>query len=180
MDEYVFKMVLIGDKMVGKTSLIRRFVHDQFEGRYMGTIGLNVSTKDLQITVDEVHYRVSLVIYDIEAEATFEDLFGPFAQGSVAAIIVFDLSRESTLESIDDWVRRLKVVTKSSTVENTVLIGNKKDLVSQREIRPEDAELVAKRHSMAGYIEASAKENDQVGESFQLLTEKILRQALPY
>ncbi|MHA2362946.1 MAG: Rab family GTPase [Candidatus Hodarchaeales archaeon] len=173
-DEYVFKLVLIGDKMVGKTSIIRQFVHGSFEGRYLGTIGLNVSTKNL--IIDDT--KVSLNIFDIEAEASFEQLFAPFASGSSGALVVFDLSRAETLESVNDWVNRLMAVKNSSSAENLILIGNKSDLVNQRQIKKSEGELTCKKHNMIAYAETSAKKNEYIQEAFEILAKRFLEQAL--
>ena len=172
MEEYVFKIVFLGEKNVGKTSLIRRYVHSSFEGRYTGTIGLNVSNKKIIIKLNDQDYLINIVIYDIEAETNFEDLFTPFAQGSVAAMFIFDVTRSSTLESIDDWVTRLKLVTKSTALNNAILIGNKVDLL--RVTTMQEGKAVSSKYNMIDYIETSAKENKGVEEAFELFARMIL------
>lgn len=176
LEEYVFKIVFLGDKNVGKTSLIRRYVHSSFEGRYTGTIGLNVSNKKIIVKQNGEEYLVNIVIYDIEAEGSFEDLFSPFAQGSVAAMFIFDVTRESTLESIDDWTTRLKKVINSTALKNAILIGNKIDL--PRSTTRKDAEAVSAKYNMIDYIETSAKENKGVEEAFELFARRILESTL--
>ena len=178
-EEYIFKIVLIGDKMVGKTSLINRYVHDSFQGRYMGTIGLNVSTKDFKIQLNGQDYEIHLLIYDLASEETFEDLFGPFARGSNGAIFVFDLTRKNTLESIDDWVSRLNKLTSTNILKNSILIGNKSDLKDFREVINEEGIEKANSHNMIEYQETSAKDNAFVIEAFEKITRKVLEQDLP-
>lgn len=177
-NEYIFKIVLIGDKMVGKTSVINRYVHDRFQGRYMGTIGLNVSTKDLKIEYKGNSYIIHLLIYDLASEETFEDLFGPFARGASGAIFVFDLTRKNTLESIDDWIARLNKLTTNSIVPNSILIGNKSDLQEFREVSKEEGVEKAKSFDMIQYEEVSAKNNEFVEAVFSLITQKILEENL--
>ena len=175
--EYSFKIVLIGDKMVGKTSLITRFVFDKFQGRYMGTIGLNVSTKNITIDINNNKYLVHLVIYDLASEETFEDLFEPFSRGASGAIFVFDLTRKNTLESIEDWRIRLQKLTEGAINTNIYLIGNKLDLKELREIKDE-GQMYAKEHNMINYIETSAKDNLNIDEAFKEITQKILFDAI--
>ena len=173
-EEFIFKIVLIGDKMVGKTSLINRYVHDRFQGRYMGTIGLNVSTKDLKMEYGGKKYTINLLIYDLASEETFEDLFGPFSKGASAAIFVFDLTRKNTLESIDDWVSRLNKLTSMSLNNNSILIGNKSDLEDFREVDTNEGKEKAKSLQMIGYEETSAKNDVFVEEAFKILTQNVL------
>ena len=174
--EFIFKIVLIGDKMVGKTSLINRYVHDRFQGRYMGTIGLNVSTKDLSIEHNGVMYDIHLLIYDLASEETFEDLFGPFSKGASGAIFVFDITRKNTLESIDDWMTRLNKLTSTELNSTSILIGNKSDLTEFREVNNSEGKQKAQDLNMIDFEEASAKNNSFVEPAFTLITQKILKE----
>jgi GTPase SAR1 family protein len=122
------------------------------------------------------NYLVNLVIYDIEAESHFEDLFAPFAEGSVAAMFVVDVTRVVTLDAIDDWVNRLRKVIKSTALNNAILIGNKIDLVG--EVKKTDAERVVEKYKMIQYLETSAKENKNVDLAFQVFSERILQMTL--
>ena len=160
--------------MVGKTSLINRYVHDRFQGRYMGTIGLNVSTKDFNMTYNNKNYEIHLLIYDLASEETFEDLFGPFSKGASGAIFVFDLTRKNTLESIDDWISRLNKLTTTNIIPNSILIGNKSDLQDFREVSKEEGSEKASNYNMLEYQETSAKDNSHVAEVFLKITKKIL------
>jgi small GTP-binding protein len=176
-EEFIFKIVLIGDKMVGKTSLINRFVHGGFQGRYMGTIGLNVSTKDMIITSDDNEtYNIHLLIYDLASEESFEDLFGPFAKGANGAIFVCDTTRKNTLHSIDDWVSRLDSLTR--IINNSILVGNKSDLSDFREINLQDGKDKSKAYNMIDYAETSAKDDLFVEEAFLKITKSILQNNL--
>ncbi|OLS16512.1 MAG: GTPase KRas precursor [Candidatus Heimdallarchaeota archaeon LC_3] len=168
MEEFVFKMVVLGEKTTGKTSLIRRYIHGSFEGRYAATIGLNVSNKKINLE----NSSINLLIYDIEAENDFESLFEPFVEGSIAVIFVFDITRVETFDAVETWVERMKNLTKSSALENTILIGNKIDL--PRKIDKRDGEQLAKKISSSHYLETSAKENIEVDLAFHYLAERIL------
>ena len=168
MEEFVFKMVILGEKATGKSSLIRRYVHGSFEGRYAATIGLNVSNKRLNLE----NSLINLLIYDIEAESDFESLFEPFVEGSIAVIFVFDLTRPETFDAVETWVERMKNLTRTSALENTILIGNKIDL--PRVIDIKYGKQLAKKISASHYLETSAKENIKVDLAFHYLAERIL------
>ena len=161
--------------MVGKTSLINRYVHDRFQGRYMGTIGLNVSSKDLMMKLNGKSYDVHLLIYDLASEETFEDLFGPFSRGASGAIFVFDLTRKNTFDSIEDWQSRLHKLTSSDLSSTSILIGNKSDLEDFREVDSPEGTNKAATLKMISYQEASAKNSSFVEEAFEIITANILR-----
>ncbi|MFW9929971.1 MAG: GTP-binding protein [Candidatus Thorarchaeota archaeon] len=168
MDEFVFKVILLGEKATGKTSLIRRYVHGSFEGRYAGTIGLNVSNKKIEIDKTVVN----LLIYDIEAESDFESLFEPFTEGSVAALFVYDVTRLETLHAVDNWVKRLNSVTENLSLKNTILIGNKIDL--PRTVEHQLGEKTAEDLKLHVYLETSAKNDENVDIAFLTLAKNIL------
>jgi small GTP-binding protein len=171
MEEFVFKIVILGEKSTGKTSLIRRYIHGSYEGRYSATIGLNVSNKKINLE-DSL---INLLIYDIEAESDFENLFEPFVEGSIAVIFVFDITRTETFDAVETWVERMKNLTKNPALENTILIGNKIDLT--RIIEKREGESLAKKISASHYLETSAKENIQVDLAFHYLAERILERS---
>lgn len=162
--------------MVGKTSLINRYVHDRFQGRYMGTIGLNVSTKEFKIKQNGKTYAINLLIYDLASEETFEDLFGPFARGSNGAIFVFDLTRKNTLESIDDWATRLNKLTSTDLTATSILLGNKSDLKDFREVDDEEGKKKAENLHMIDYQSVSAKDSLYVDTAFEEIIQKIIKE----
>lgn len=157
------KVLLIGNFGVGKTSLIRRFVLNEFSDDYVSTIGVRVSSKIVKLNDDEV----KLIIWDVAGTKGDEKIPKSYFLGADAAMVVFDLSREETYININ---HQLDNIRKLSGLEDIIIVGNKKDLVSYEKIR-EIREIVK---VPIDFI-SSAKENDNVEDAFVLLTQQCLK-----
>ena len=117
-----YKIVLIGDGGVGKTSLVERIQGHGFETKYHITIGANISVRD--ISVDDREYKFQL--WDLAGQQRFETVRGLFYRGSHAAVLVYDQSRQESFNNLERWKREL-----FSSVGRKVpylIIGNKDDL----------------------------------------------------
>lgn len=117
-----YKIVLIGDGGVGKTSLVERIQGHGFETKYHITIGANISVRD--ISVDDQEYKFQL--WDLAGQQRFEIVRGLFYRGSHAAVLVYDQSRQESFNNLERWKREL-----FSSVGRKVpylIIGNKDDL----------------------------------------------------
>ncbi len=119
---YAFKVVLIGDGAVGKTSLVRRFVDQKFDDDYITTIGVNVKKKVIP------EFRTILSIWDIFGQKSLApQLHSKYYQGAKGALIVFDITRKNTLDNLDDWINDLYKVTGPIPV---YILANKVDLIT--------------------------------------------------
>ncbi|MFQ5885567.1 MAG: hypothetical protein ACE5IO_10770, partial [Thermoplasmata archaeon] len=108
------KVVLLGDSAVGKTSLIRRYVFDQFEGSYVTTIGSKVTRKEMMIVRDGDGVSVNMIIHDILGRAGYMALHSRTFAGVQGAILVADLTRRETLNSLElYWIPLLYQVVES-------------------------------------------------------------------
>lgn len=116
------KVVLIGDGAVGKTSLVRRFVDKRFDDSYITTIGTNVKKKKIE------DLDVNLLIWDLYGQKLNTDLQKANFKGANGAIVVYDLTRESTFKSVDDWLEELFEVTGEIPF---IVLGNKYDLLEE-------------------------------------------------
>ncbi len=167
------KVVLVGDKAVGKTSLIHRFVVDAFDDRYLLTLGNKVSKKVLEIPVPEKDLTVSLDmnIWDIMGQSAFRDLAKEaYFHGARGIIAVADLTRRDTLTSLAEWVRAVKEVTEHVSI---VVVGNKKDLKAQV-VTP--AELSQAAETLGGAcLLTSAKTGENVEAMFEHVATEIVR-----
>jgi small GTP-binding protein len=156
------KVLLVGNFGVGKTSLIRRFVLNQFSEDYISTIGVRVSSKILQIDNEEI----KLLIWDVAGTSDDEKVPKAYFLGASAAMFVFDLSRKETYINIKNQV---DVVQQLSGLKNITIVGNKKDLVTTEEI-----EQLKKSISISIDLITSAKENENVENAFKELAKKTL------
>ncbi|MCP4423187.1 MAG: GTP-binding protein [Chloroflexi bacterium] len=159
------KACLLGDFAVGKTSLIRRFVEGRFDDRYLSTIGVKISRR----AVDFADYTLNLLIWDLAGGDDFSQAGGSYLRGSVAALIVCDLTRHETLGSFQYYADQLRALNPETVL---VFAGNKVDLTDERSINED--ELRALSQTLNGrYLDTSAKNGYQVKDAFQLLAEQI-------
>lgn len=168
---YVFKVIIIGPGAVGKTSLLHRFVENNFSFRYKLTIGADFLSKIIDYNEDST---VKLQIWDIGGQDRYKFLRSSFFDGANGALIVFDLSRWHTFEELDDWVSDLREYAGEKIP--FALIGNKVDLIDKRDelYERESAEVFAKK-DQTFYVETSAKTGEKVEEAFLNLTERMLK-----
>ncbi len=149
------KIVLLGHFGVGKTSLIRRFVHDEFKDVYKVTIGVHISKKEIEIASGET---ISLIIWDLEGTDDLSNVLDAYFLGTHGFVYVFDVSRPSTFQNIREDLVIAK--QKMPKIPNLV-IGNKLDLVVEEDL----LNLLKKAELQYDFL-ASAKTGSQVNEAF--------------
>ncbi len=156
------KVLLVGNFGVGKTSLIRRFVLNEFSEDYISTIGVRVSSKILKVDSTEI----KLLIWDVAGTSDDEKVPKAYFMGSSAAMYVFDLSRQETYTNLEE---RLALVKQLSGLKEITLVGNKKDLLTEDE-------LAVVLQSISTHIDlvTSAKEDDNVEDAFLALAKQSL------
>ena len=167
------KIVLIGDPGVGKTSMIRKFVHDIFDDKYISTLGTKVSNKMVEIMHPDNNNPISLnlLIWDVMGEKEYE-LFHQIAyRGAQGAFIVSDLTRKETLDILPNWVSGLY---KSAGEIPIIFIGNKNDLIEQKQFELEDLAKIASTFNSPSFL-TSAKTGENVEKAFIILSEKLLK-----
>ncbi|NCT09461.1 MAG: GTP-binding protein [Flavobacteriia bacterium] len=157
------KVLLVGSFGVGKTSLIRRFVLNEFSEDYISTIGVRVSAKIMKIQEEEV----KLLIWDIAGTYGEEKIPKSYFLGASAAMFVFDVSREETYLDIKNQLDAVKSI---SGLKNIMLVGNKKDLISDEKL----AEIM-KIIPISIDLMTSAKEDENVEDAFIKLTLQSLK-----
>jgi small GTP-binding protein len=162
------KIVLIGDFATGKTSLIRRFVDDQFSDTYLSTIGVKISKKMIQLSEE----LVQGIIWDIEGGTPTKPVNTTYFVGAHGCILVSDITRSETLEHIEEYIR---LVREKSTTVPLVLVLNKCDMVDK--ITQEKILNKAKKmygNKVESFYLSSAKTGEGVEEMFHALAEIIL------
>ena len=157
------KVLLVGHFGVGKTSLIRRFVSNEFSEDYISTIGVRVSTKEINVEGEPL----KLLIWDVAGTAQNEKIPKAYFLGASAAMYVFDLSREETYSQLTDSINLVKEV---SGLDHMVLVGNKKDLLTESELNS----LVDQIPNKIDFL-TSAKEDENVEDAFQILGKLSLK-----
>ena len=168
---FIFKVLLIGEAAVGKTSLTMKFIHGKFKSDYLLTVGMEPYSKYLKIG----NNSVTLSIWDIAGQQRFDVFRTMFFRGAKAALLVFDLTRPATLAKLQDWHSDL--IKNAGKDVQTILVGNKNDLVDLRSISKKDALAYAKKIRALAYVETSAKTGTNVDESFYKITETLVNKA---
>ena len=167
-----FKVGLVGDRQVGKTSLIRRFVLDQFDDEYVRTIGAKISKKEILVPLSKNRrMRVDMMIWDIIGEHNVAELYMESQfKGMQGILAVCDVTRDGTLSSIDDWTS--SVFNVAGKVP-TYIIANKMDLEDDFEIERMDVADYS-RGVGSPFLFTSAKTGNNVERAFFELSQRIL------
>lgn len=176
------KIVLLGDSAVGKTSLIRRYVFNQFEFSYVSTVGSKVTKKKIKITGPNRTVDLTFMIWDIIGREGYHALHSRTFVGVHGAILVADLTRKETLENLEKyWIPYLFKVVEQVPM---VFVCNKSDLIGDYEFQSEELEDVAKRYSglvsdilgkeLRLNYSTSAKDGTNVEKTFESLGHLVL------
>jgi len=168
-DEYAFKLILGGDGAVGKTSLVHRFVENSFQTDYKATIGTSIMKKECDFK--DLESSVRFVIWDLAGQTQFRRVRKSYLSNAEAGILVYDVTRHRTYEKIHKWFEEIKEVTPKISL---ILVGNKIDLVDQREVSREEGEELANELGVS-YIETSAKTGENIDEAFRMLALEMIK-----
>ncbi|XP_009392433.2 ras-related protein RABA1f isoform X1 [Musa acuminata AAA Group] len=172
--DYLFKVVLIGDSGVGKSNLLSRFTRNEFSLESKSTIGVEFATRSIRVE-DKV---VKAQIWDTAGQErqTLSDRYraitSAYYRGAVGALLVYDVTRHTTFENVERWMKELRDHTDSSIV--IMLVGNKADLRHLRAVTVEDAKAFAEREN-SFFMETSALESTNVDNAFTEVLTQIYR-----
>jgi len=175
--EFFFKVVLIGAPSVGKTSILNRFVEDEFSQDYKATIGADFRTKEFEIDGQ----TVLLQIWDTAGQERFRALAAPFYRGANICVLVFDVSQKMTFEAVEQWrnefLHHVDVDESKIKTFPFILLGNKTDLGIQ--ISKQDVQKWMNTHGFnMEYLETSAKDGINIQDAFERVA-RLCMQALP-
>jgi Ras-related protein Rab-1A len=164
--DYLFKVLLIGDSGVGKSSLLLKFTDRVFTDHYISTIGVDFKIQTLQLD-DKI---IKLQLWDTAGQERFRTITTSYYRGAHGIIIVFDITDKESFANIKTWITEIDRFASDNVCK--ILIGNKSDLEKQREVSIEDAKELANKYKI-DYIEASAKDSTNVQQLFVELTRQI-------
>ena len=170
---YNFKILILGDSGVGKTSLMNRYVNSTFTERYKATIGADFLAKT--ITIEDK--KCNLQIWDTAGNERFHSLGIAFYRGTDACVLVFDLTNSKSFDNIQSWIDEFLLNAIPNTPEKFpfILLGNKYDLVHEDNLAVSERRVRGfcnKRNIK--YYAISAKTGLQINESFDYLVKNIL------
>ncbi|KAG5512105.1 hypothetical protein JKF63_07570 [Porcisia hertigi] len=157
-----YKLVLLGDQSVGKTSIITRFMYDTFEGQYQPTIGIDFFSKTIHLEDDR---DVRLHLWDTAGQERFHSLIPSYIRNSAATVVVYDITSRSTFFNAFKWIDQVRSESDDDVV--VMLVGNKVDQASERrEVSTEEA-LKKASECNALFFEVSAKYGTNIKRMFR-------------
>lgn len=169
---------MLGDNAVGKTSLIRRYVLDVFEDKYISTIGTKITKKTVKLhhPKKNVKINMTLLIWDIMGDMNSlpeiihsYNKYAPqkkYFENAKGAIVVCDITRKNTMNNINDWVQAFRDVAGDVPM---LFIGNKTDLQGIAKVETKDLETLASQHN-SKYLFTSAKTGQNVEQAFSKIS----------
>ena len=160
--DYIFKVLLIGNSDVGKSSLILRYVDQIWNDVFVPTIGVDFKVKSLQID----NKRVKMQIWDTAGQERFRNVISSYFKGAHGILLIYDISARDSFKELENWLGEVERNATPQVLK--ILIGNKCDLDEQRQITVDEGEAFAARNGMK-FIETSAKNNTNVNEAFEAL-----------
>ncbi|XP_060579696.1 ras-related protein Rab-11B-like [Ruditapes philippinarum] len=166
--DYLYKVVVVGDTETGKSNILSRFTKDEFKEKICATIGVEFGTRTVQVNGKNVKAQV----WDTAGQERYMAITSAYYRGAVGAMIIYDVTKRSSFTNVVKWVNEIK----ENGIENIpiVLVGNKMDLKSKREVPTNEAKEFAERNNLE-FIEMSAKTNTNVDKAFEDLLTGIMR-----
>ncbi|XP_033223152.1 ras-related protein Rab-21 [Belonocnema kinseyi] len=167
---YDFKVVLLGEGCVGKTSVALRYVEDKFNDKHISTVP-TIQASYLKKKLNISGKRVNLAIWDTAGQEKFHSLGPIYYRMSNGAILVYDITDKASFQKVKNWVKELKKMLGSDIC--LAIAGNKVDLEKERNVSIEEAEEYANQVG-ASHFSTSAKLNQNIEEMFFDLTKRMM------
>ncbi|XP_008785540.1 ras-related protein RABA5a-like [Phoenix dactylifera] len=164
--DYLFKIVLIGDAAVGKSNLLARYARNEFYPNSKSTIGVEFQTQKMDIDGKAVKAQ----IWDTAGQERFRAVTSAYYRGAVGALLVYDISRRQTFDSVGRWLNELQTHSDMNVV--TILVGNKTDLKDAREVTTAEGKALAEAQGLF-FMETSALDSSNVAAAFQTVVKEI-------
>jgi small GTP-binding protein len=168
------KVCLLGDFGVGKTSLVRRFVYERFEDKYLSTIGVKVSRKILILSHQDRLFDLSIILWDLAGSEEFNQFRASYLRGASGIMLVCDLTRPETLQHLPSYLDDMNRVCPAADI---VLAANKADLKDEQRLSISEIESFVNGREITYYL-TSAKSGDGVETIFQLLGHLMMTRQL--
>ncbi|KAM9320485.1 ras-related protein Rab-7L1 [Gastrophryne carolinensis] len=170
--DQLFKVLVVGDSCVGKTSLLNRYVHDVFGRDYKMTMGVDFALKVVQWSETEV---IRLQLWDIAGQERFTSMTRLYYKQASGCIIMFDITNADSFRSCQMWKNDLDNKATLSNGEHVpcILLANKCDL-SPWAVAKEQIDQFSKENNFIGWTEISVKENKNISESMRVLIERMM------
>ncbi len=176
---YIFKIVLIGDGAVGKTTIRKRYLGEHFEPHYVITLGADFSIKETEIGNKKIKWQ----IWDLAGQPRFDQIRPSYYQGAVGALVVYDITNKTSFENLPHWISEFWSHAQNGKPFPLIIIGNKIDLEYAREVDHAAVnsyvdQLNSSARSQYGFgikhILTSAKMNKNIDKAFKELAISLI------
>ncbi|XP_026866108.1 ras-related protein Rab-35 [Electrophorus electricus] len=165
--DYLFKLLIIGDSGVGKSSLLLRFADNTFSGSYITTIGVDFKIRTVEINGE----KVKLQIWDTAGQERFRTITSTYYRGTHGVIVVYDVTSAESFVNVKRWLHE---INQNCDDVCRILVGNKNDDPGSKVVETNDAQKFAEQMGIQ-LFETSAKENINVEDMFNCITELVLK-----
>jgi Ras-related protein Rab-1A len=165
--EYLFKILLVGNSNVGKSSLFLRFVDEIWKENFVPTIGVDFKIKSIKID----NKIIKLQIWDTAGQERFRSILSSYYKGANGILLLYDITNVNSFKSLSNWL--IDIEKNSSKNVKKILIGNKCDLNDLRKIPISKGKEFADTYDMK-FIETSAKNNVNINECFNILGKELI------
>ena len=143
-EEYdmIFKVVLIGDSGVGKSNIMSRYLKDEFSIETKTTVGVEFGAKKIELNGNNIKAQ----IWDTAGQERYKSITNAYYKGSKGALLVYDITKKDSFDNIDRWITELK--NNGDPEVTIILIGNKSDLDSERQVTKDEGQDKAKQYGI--------------------------------
>ena len=165
--DHLFKLLIIGDTSVGKSSILLRFADNLFSGTYITTIGVDFKIRTMEMNGE----KIKLQIWDTAGQERFRTITATYYRGTHGVIIVYDVTNADSFNNVKRWITEIE---NNCDYVDKVLVGNKDDIPDKKAVTRAESQRLADSQGMTLY-ETSAKDNINIEEVFDYITKKVLQ-----
>ena len=164
----IYKILLIGDSNVGKTSIILRFTDNTFDNTGISTLGVDVKCKFVSYN----NIKIKLIIWDTAGQERFRGLAKNYFHGCNGFILVYDITNKKSFDQLKGWMNDAK--EKMDSGAKMIVVGNKKDCVNERVIETDVLKEFGEKNNVMT-MEVSAKTNEGINEIFNTMVQELVK-----
>ncbi|MEE6458326.1 hypothetical protein FKM82_000251 [Ascaphus truei] len=172
--DYMFKLLIIGNSSVGKTSFLFRYADDSFTSAFVSTVGIDFKVKTVFKNEKRIKLQIWISIWrrfqDTAGQERYRTITTAYYRGAMGFILMYDITNEESFNAVQDWSTQIK--TYSWDNAQVILVGNKCDMEDERVVSTERGRHFAEQLGLE-FFETSAKDNINVKQTFEQLVDII-------